>query len=103
MGIQARQALLLSGTLSHSPENEFEIACCHAALAMLVGQPNSGVSAAQEEEEVNMAMEHLAGAVAKGYRNLNEIRIESAFDTLRKRSEFKKLMVELEKNAPPQR
>ena len=38
----------------------------------------------------------------QGYRNTNELRIESALDPLRDRPDFKKLMAELEKNAPPQ-
>ena len=40
-------------------------------------------------------------AVANGYRNANELRIESALDPLRNRPDFKKLMAELEKTAPP--
>ena len=48
------------------------------------------------------AMEWLGRAVALGYRNANEIRIESALDPLRNRPDFKKLMAELEKNAPAQ-
>jgi hypothetical protein len=35
-----------------------------------------------------------------GYRNANEIRIESALDPLRAREDFKKLMEELEATAP---
>ena len=47
-------------------------------------------------------MEWLGRAVANGYRNTNELRIESALDPLRNRPDFKKLMAELEKNSPPQ-
>ena len=47
-------------------------------------------------------MEWLGRAVANGYRNTNQLRIESALDPLRNRADFKKLMAELEKNAPPQ-
>ena len=45
-------------------------------------------------------MEWLGRAVANGYRNANELRIESALDPLRDRPDFKKLMAELEKNSP---
>ncbi len=48
------------------------------------------------------AMEWLDRAVASGYRNTNQLRIESALDPLRDRPDFKKLMAELEKNSPPQ-
>jgi serine/threonine protein kinase len=82
--------------------NLFERACCHAALAGLAGLAGSGVSAAEGEEEAARAMESLGQAIANGYRNTNQIRIESALDSLRNRSEFKKLVAELEKNSPPQ-
>ena len=45
-------------------------------------------------------MEWLHRAVAMGYRNANEIRIESALDPLRKREDFKKLLEEVEKKSP---
>jgi tetratricopeptide (TPR) repeat protein len=81
----------------------FETACCHAVLAGLAGRAGSGVSAAEGEEAANRAMEWLQRAVANGYRNSNQLRIESALDSLRNRPDFKKLMAELENNAPPQR
>ena len=43
-------------------------------------------------------MECLSRAVAAGYRNTNQIRIESALDPLRGRADFNKLITELEKN-----
>jgi hypothetical protein len=45
-------------------------------------------------------MEWLHQAVANGYRNTNQLRIESALDPLRDRADFKKLMADLEKSAP---
>jgi len=45
-------------------------------------------------------MEWLGHAVAMGYRNANQLRIESAFDSLRDREDFKKLMKELDATAP---
>jgi hypothetical protein len=47
-------------------------------------------------------MELLQRSVANGFRNANLLRIESALDPLRNRPDFKKLMAELEKTAPPQ-
>ena len=37
-----------------------------------------------------------------GYRNVNELRIESALDSLRDRTDFNKLVAELDKKSPPQ-
>jgi eukaryotic-like serine/threonine-protein kinase len=81
---------------------EIEVACCHAALAGLAGQAGSGVSAAEGEQEADRAMERLQRSVANGFRNTNQIRIESALDALRDRADFKKLMAELEKKSPAQ-
>jgi hypothetical protein len=61
------------------------------------------VSAGEGEQESARAMEWLGRAVASGFRNTNLLRIESALDPLRDRADFKKLVAELEKNAPPQR
>ena len=80
----------------------FESACCHAILAGLAGRPGSGVPAANGEPNAAKAMMYLNRAVANGYGNQNELRIESALDPLRNRADFKKLMAELEKNSPEQ-
>ncbi len=78
-----------------------ENACCHAVLASLVERPRSGVSAAEGEQAATRAMEWLGRAVANGFRNASQLRIESALDSLRDRPDFKKLVAELEKNAAP--
>ncbi len=80
----------------------FELASCHAALAGLAGRAGSGDSPAEAEAEAARAMECLRRAVASGFRNTNQLRIESALDPLRNRSDFKKLVAELEKNSPSQ-
>ena len=48
-------------------------------------------------------MEWLNRAVASGYRNTNQLRIESALDPLRDRADFKKLVAELERKSPTER
>jgi tetratricopeptide (TPR) repeat protein len=99
----ARRAMgLCDGLTSRWGPHFFETACCHAALAGLAGRAGSGVSAAEEEREAAKAVEWLGRAVANGYRNTNELRIESALDPLRDRPDFKKLMAELKKNSPQQ-
>jgi tetratricopeptide (TPR) repeat protein len=80
----------------------FELACSHAALAGLAEHAGSGVSAAEGNKAAAIAMQWLRKLIAVGYRNLNELRIESALDPLRNRDDFKKLMAELENNAPAQ-
>jgi len=85
---------------------ELERAFSHAALAGLAGWPGSGVSVAEGEIEAARAMEWLRRAVAMGYRNVNEFRIESALDQLRSRDDFRQLMMDMafpaEPFAPPQ-
>ena len=95
-----RGRVRLEDGLPPSPWNLFEVACCHAALAGLAGRAGSGVPAAEGEAEAAKAMEWLRKAIANGYRNTNELRIESALDPLRDRPDFKKLMGDLEKKSP---
>jgi serine/threonine-protein kinase len=92
----ARRALELSYGLSPgSVWDLFETACCHAALAGLAGRTGSGVSADEGEIEAVRAVEWLGQSVAMGYRNANEIRIESALDPLRSRDDFRLVMMDL--------
>jgi eukaryotic-like serine/threonine-protein kinase len=91
-----RRSAALSDGLPPLSGSEFETACCHAALAVLAGRPGSGISAAEGDKEADRAMKWLGRAVAMGYRNASEIRIESALDALRGREDFKKLVAELE-------
>jgi tetratricopeptide (TPR) repeat protein len=91
----ARRALEMSEGLSPSPWNLFQTACCHAALAGLAGRAGSGVSAAEGSEEATRAIESLRRAVGVGYRNANEVRIESALDPLRSRDDFRLIMMDL--------
>ena len=97
----ARRALGMSQGLSPAPWNLFETACCHAALAGLAGRAGSGVSAAEGSEEATRAMGWLRRAVGVGYRNANEVRIESALDPLRSRDDFRLIMMDLAFPAEP--
>jgi hypothetical protein len=97
----ARRAIGMSEGLSPSPWSFFETACFHAALAGLAGRAGSGVSAAEGSEEATRAMGWLRRAVAVGYRNANEVRIESALDPLRSRDEFRLIMMDLAFPAEP--
>ena len=97
---EMRQTLLLCDNLYESPDCLYETACCHAALASLAGRPDSGVSAVEGQKVADEAMNWLKRAVAKGYRNREQIRIESAFDSVRKREDFNALFTETEPKSP---
>jgi eukaryotic-like serine/threonine-protein kinase len=98
----ARRAVRLSeGLPPRTIPYQFEKACSHAALAALAGQPGSGVSTAEGKAAADRAMDWLRGAVAVGYRNANELRIESALDSLRSRRDFQHLMMDLAFPADP--
>ena len=52
----ARKALALyEGLPTRSPEEQYELACCHAALAAAAGRESSGISAAEGETEPDKA------------------------------------------------
>jgi hypothetical protein len=70
-------------------------------LAGLAGSAGSGVSAAVGEEEAGKSMEWLRQAIARGYRNKIQLRLESALDPLRSRDDFKLLMLDLAMPANP--
>src|SRR5262249_60992106 len=91
----ARRALGMSEGLSPSPWNLFETACCHAALAGLAGRAGSGISAAEGSEEAARAMGWLRRAVGVGYRNANEVRLESALDAPRFRGHVRLSLIHL--------
>ena len=74
---------------------EMKMACCHAALADMAGRAGSDVWAAERQIEADKAMDWLRRAVAAGYRNANELRIESALDPLRDRGDFRNLILDM--------
>jgi hypothetical protein len=70
-------------------------------LGSLAGHAGSGVSAAEGHDEAGKSMEWLRRAVAMGYRNRIEVRLESALDPLRGRGDFKLLMMDVAFPAEP--
>jgi tetratricopeptide (TPR) repeat protein/tRNA A-37 threonylcarbamoyl transferase component Bud32 len=94
---EARRALgLCDRPGPQSVEQLVETACCHALLAGVAGRAGSGVTAAEGDEEARSAIKWLRRAIALGYRNVNELQIESALAPLRNLEDFKKLVAELE-------
>jgi serine/threonine protein kinase/tetratricopeptide (TPR) repeat protein len=95
-----RRALSLRDYESEDNEILWETAACHAALAGLADMPGSGVSTSEGQKEAEEAMKWLKRAVANGYRNRSEIRMEPAFDSLRKRPDFDALFGQTEPKTP---
>jgi tetratricopeptide (TPR) repeat protein len=92
----ARRALALWDALpTRSPEEWFETACAHAALAGLAGRDGSGIAADAVAPEADAAIRSLRTAVEMGYRDVLNLRDERALDPLRDRSEYRLLMMDL--------
>ncbi len=89
-----RRALGLYDLTKDSP-GFFEAAGCSAALAGLAGRAGSGVSAAEGNAAAARAVEKMRQAVSFEYRNVNQLRTESAFDPLRSRDDFRLLMMDV--------
>jgi serine/threonine-protein kinase len=96
-----RASGLCDGLSPGSVWDLFETACCHAALAGLAGRAGSDVAADEGEIESARAVECLGRAIAMGYRNANQLRIESALDALRLRGDFRRLMMDVAFPADP--
>jgi serine/threonine-protein kinase len=90
-----KAATLYEGLPSHSAEQWYELACCHAALAGAAGREGSGISAVDGEVEADKAMHSLRQAAASGYRNTAGMTRETALDPLRHRPDFRRMMLDL--------
>jgi hypothetical protein len=98
----ARRALALWDALpTRSGEEWFETACGHAALAGMAGRDGSKVSATDAASEADAAMALLGKAVEMGYRSAVVYRAESALEPLRRRDDFRLLMMDLVMPADP--
>jgi len=80
---------------SRNGAQKFLSVCSHAALAGLAGQPGSGASAAEGEEEAARAIVLVWKAVALGYRSADAYRTEGALNPLRSRDDFRLLLLDL--------
>jgi tetratricopeptide (TPR) repeat protein len=79
----------------------FEVACCHAALAGLAGRDGSGISLADANPEADAAMALLSRVIGMGHRSAALYRTESALDPLRRRKDFRLMMMDLAVPANP--
>ncbi len=80
-----------------TPDGElvFIDAGCHASLSSLAGQPGTGLSADDRGAQSDHAMDLLGRAAAMGYRDPEKYRTETALDPLRRRDDFRLLMMDL--------
>jgi len=83
---------------SHPPQGESAVfrACCHGSLAGLAGAARAGVSAACGAAQAEEAMAILRREVAGGYRDVDLLRVEPGLDALRRRDDFRQMMMDLE-------
>jgi serine/threonine-protein kinase len=79
----------------------YNLACAHAGLSGLAAEPSSRMTAHQGRAEADKAMEWLRRAVAAGYRNFGWMRVDADLDSLRPRSDFQLLMLDLAFPADP--
>jgi hypothetical protein len=96
-----RAVELCGGLLLRSGFDLFVPGYSNAALAGRARQTGAGGTAAQGKGEGPSAMHWLRRAVAVGYRNFNEIRIDPALDPLRSRDDFRLLMMDVVFPAEP--
>jgi eukaryotic-like serine/threonine-protein kinase len=97
-----RRALgLYNGLPSRSGAEWYETGCCHATLTRLAGRNGTGVSADERSSEADTAMAVLHKAFAMGFRSGDAFRNESALDSLRDRTDFRLLMMDLAMPADP--
>ncbi|HVX15289.1 MAG TPA: serine/threonine-protein kinase [Pirellulales bacterium] len=68
----------------------YNIACCQALLVPESTDPG---------KRADLAMESLQKAIAAGYRNVAQIKMDSDLDALRNREDFANLLAELEREA----
>ena len=79
-------------------------AACYRAIAAGVQAKTPGADAARlAKADTDWAMRWLHQAVRAGYKNAAHMKKDTDLDRLRDRADFKKLLAELEKAAPPPR
>ena len=77
----------------------YQAAVCRAVTAAVLREANArdASAASLADDEADRAMSLLNKAVATGYNDVAEIKTGKDFDTLRDRTDFKKLLAKLDK------
>jgi hypothetical protein len=74
--------------------------CYNAACVFALLGATPGLDAESAERYAAHALELLRKAVEKGYPNLEEMKSDKDFDSLRERADFKQLFIGFEKKTP---
>jgi len=78
---------------ARNPVDDYSLACKHALLAGVLGGDSPVVLMTRSEGD--QAMEALRRAVARGYRNLSNMRSDTDLEALRPRPEFQALLMDM--------
>jgi hypothetical protein len=73
----------------------YELACCHAALAAAFEREGTGRSPGDGEAEAAKAMDLLRRAASAGYRDASAMATEVALSSLRSRSDFRAILLDV--------
>jgi serine/threonine protein kinase/tetratricopeptide (TPR) repeat protein len=92
---------LIEGRSQATPEQLYDLAAVHAKLSRMGADSASGLKAGETRSEADQAIAVLDKAVGAGFRNIDQIRKDADFDSLRQRDDFKKLLQRLEPSPPP--
>jgi serine/threonine-protein kinase len=80
---------------TEAPSDHYALASYHAALAGIAAQSGSGLSAREASAEAEHAIRALRSAAAAGYRNLGQLRDDTALNSLRSRPDFQHLLLDM--------
>ena len=75
----------------------YRAACCRAVTAAILRATDTSPDTAQKADaEVDRAMVMLRDAVAKGYKDIEQLKTDKNLDALRERDDFMKVVADLE-------
>jgi serine/threonine protein kinase/tetratricopeptide (TPR) repeat protein len=86
---------MFEGMARRDTPSTFAEACCRAQLSALAGDDGSVISGPEGQAEAGAALHLLQTAARGGYRNLAHYRTEQALDPLRRRPDFRSLLMDL--------
>src|SRR5262249_47400194 len=96
-----RQSInLLEGLAKPEPGELYNLACSQSLLSGAAGLPGSGLTAADAESEAVKALATLRRAIAAGWNDAAQLRIDTDLAPIRPRPDFQKLQADLEAKQP---
>ncbi len=91
---KVRQAAELLAELAKQPDDSYNAACGFARLS-------AGGDKQARQKDALRAIELLRQAIAKGFKNIAQMKQDEDLDSLRERDDFKRLLAGLEKDRQP--